>query len=115
MNQIEAPFTPEQVANLNAFQQSGRFHPFTCDLSSAGRSSRSECPDGEGVLIATENGWSCPCGQYVQNWAHEFMAEPLQPTVFDVLRRELGPYGNEIREYVEKGEEDLTPLAEGDK
>lgn len=27
---IEAPFTDEQVIALNEYQESGRFHPFTC-------------------------------------------------------------------------------------
>ena len=30
MEHIEAPFTTEQVENLNRYQLSGRFHPFTC-------------------------------------------------------------------------------------
>lgn len=25
--------------------------------------------DNEGVLIATEQGWVCPCGKYTQDWA----------------------------------------------
>ena len=72
---ILAPFTPEQVEALNHFQHKGRFHPFTGDAASAGRKSRSECPDRECLLIATPEGWVCPCGSYTQNWAHSFMIE----------------------------------------
>ncbi len=57
---IQAPFTPEQVRSLNGFQQSGRYHPFTCTC-------------GE-HLMATEQGWICRDCDYTQNWAHEFMA-----------------------------------------
>jgi hypothetical protein len=32
----------------------------------------------DGVLIATLNGWVCPCGEYRQDWAHDFMANPLK-------------------------------------
>jgi hypothetical protein len=68
---LQAPWTPEQVAALNVFQRSGRFHPYTC-----GR--RSEHA-GEGVLLATTAGWVCPAEScdYKQDWASAFMAQPL--------------------------------------
>ena len=69
-NIIKAPFTVEQVKNLNAFQQDG-FHPFTCPRSSP------KCIDKE-VLIATVQGWVCECGQYTQDWCHEFMVTYTQ-------------------------------------
>ena len=31
--------------------------------------------ENEGVLIATTDGWICPCSEYKQNWTHQFMAE----------------------------------------
>lgn len=60
MNKIEAPFTDEQVDLLNAYQRSGRFHPYTCG----------QCRQ---VLIATPTGWKCPsvACDYKQNWAWE--------------------------------------------
>lgn len=64
-DQIRAPFTDDQVAALNAFQDSGVFHPFTCG----------NCRTD---LIATKDGWKCPdhdC-DYKQDWAHAFMADP---------------------------------------
>lgn len=65
---IEAPFTDEQVENLNAFQKSNRYHPFTCG---------GQCSDS--VLVATNAGWICPRCDYTQCWAHEFMTKPIPP------------------------------------
>lgn len=55
-------FSDQQVKNLNLYQQSGVFHPFTCGNDS--------CRD---ILIAKTSGWVCPSCDYTQNWAHEFM------------------------------------------
>lgn len=78
MEKIFAPWTPEQVAALNAFQKRGQFHPFTCG-NAYGHEYYSP------TLIALEDGWHCPapfCG-YRQNWAHEYMADPSRwPTPF---------------------------------
>jgi hypothetical protein len=30
----------------------------------------------QGILIATNEGWVCPCGKYKQQWAHKLMIEP---------------------------------------
>lgn len=68
---IESPFTKEQVTQLNNYQNSGKFHPFTCGGEHCKRSERED----EGILIATEAGWVCPCGKYTQQWAHKFMAK----------------------------------------
>lgn len=71
---IYAPWTPEQVANLNEWQEAGYVHPFTCgndDLHDYDSFMANK------VLKATEQGWVCPnpnCG-YTQDWAHDFMAE----------------------------------------
>jgi hypothetical protein len=59
---VRAPFTPEQVASLNAYQASNLFHPYTCLTSS------------HGPLIATEAGWHCSVCDYKQNHAHAFVA-----------------------------------------
>jgi len=71
---IEAPWTPEQVEALNAYQTSGAWHPFTC----ANRDPATHEAHGRGdygVLIATPAGWVCEDCNYTQNWAHRFMAE----------------------------------------
>jgi hypothetical protein len=63
---IKAPWTDEQVAALNRWQQAGFVHPFTCY-------------DGDD-LVATRDGWVCPHCNYKQDWAHAFMfREPANP------------------------------------
>jgi hypothetical protein len=65
-------FTPEEVASLNAYQNERVFHPFTC---ASGNRTDSNHLDGEGVLLATEDGWTCPFCPYTQNWAHNWMKD----------------------------------------
>jgi hypothetical protein len=64
-----APWTADEVDALNRWQ-SGPYHPFTC-------AHRNETPhritSDKGVLVASEQGWSCPDCDYTQNWAHRFM------------------------------------------
>ena len=60
---IRVPFTQEQCDRLNAYQNAGVFHPFTC-----GNDSR------HAVLVATPEGWKCPDCDYTQGWAHSEMA-----------------------------------------
>ncbi len=84
MPQITAPFTAERVAALNAYQHSGRFHPFTC--------ANQHGPLGtETLLVATEAGWVCPACDYTQGWAHEGMADAagLDPTDHIATEAEL--------------------------
>jgi hypothetical protein len=87
MAKIEAPFTPEQVESLKQWQtgiidieseaESGivsskmLVHPFTCGGEYCKRSEREDA----GVLIPSTEGWVCPCGEYKQNWCHDFMVE----------------------------------------
>lgn len=65
----ERIWTDEQVAALNAYQERGQFHPFTCP------GDYRHC-DKQRNLIATPAGWVCACGQYRQDWAYAFMMEP---------------------------------------
>jgi hypothetical protein len=63
---ITAPWTDDQVANLNAWQHAGNVHEFTCGGDHA----------GSRVLVARNDGWHCPGCDHRQNWAHDFMAVP---------------------------------------
>lgn len=82
---IYAPFSDEQVKNLNEYQKSGKFHPFTCcspeDIKDCMRGvffaneNEINMEQNEGLLTAKNEGWVCPCGKYTQNWAHKFMSE----------------------------------------
>lgn len=65
MSKLTAPFTPEQVKNLRAWQASDYVHPFTC------------C-DHQTMTVETD-GFHCPkCGE-IQTWCHDFMANGLIP------------------------------------
>ena len=66
--QRAATFTDDQVASLNAFQEAGNFHPFTCGNPKCRRESGGE-------LVATREGWHCPSCDYRQDWAHGFMLD----------------------------------------
>lgn len=61
---VEAPWTDDQVENLNRFQHDGRMHEFTC-----------ECRN---KLTATNDGWVCSECDYTQNWAAPMMTEFTQ-------------------------------------
>lgn len=95
---IRPPWTPEQVAALNAFQRCGRVHPFTCGVCrdrdtdalvakiEAARAAGEPDPPwksgGQHALVATADGWVCETCDYTQDWAHAFMAEPPPPHPF---------------------------------
>lgn len=65
-----APWTEEQVAALNQFQNARWMHPFTCGK----REGHPLDPEGDyGVLVATKDGWICRHCDYTQDWAHDFM------------------------------------------
>lgn len=61
MTKITAPFSDTEVTALNAYQEDGDGHPFTCI-----------CGDHV-ILIATKEGWICKNCAYTQNWAWSWM------------------------------------------
>lgn len=63
-DKVSAPWTDEQLARLQQYQETSCVHPFTCPCS------------GESVLIPEKDGWICPrgCGRK-QTWAHTFMVD----------------------------------------
>lgn len=74
MNSIKPPWTPEQVAALNAHQHAGEFHPYTCGNRNdeAHHLYAAEQGHGDhGILLATTDGWMCPVCDYRQCWAWE--------------------------------------------
>lgn len=84
-NKVTAPFTEEQVERLKRWQTTNWLHPFTCmspDLPECERRTHKSF----GILVPTTGGWVCPCGQYKQDWAHDFMvAEELPPNPIEEL------------------------------
>lgn len=78
MDKIFAPFDERQIAALNDFQRSNRFHPFTCggdrhDKAHMDYMKKHQETDN-GILIADKDGWRCPVCDYRQSWAWSFMA-----------------------------------------
>lgn len=73
MNAI-APWTPEQVENLNDYQTSGQFHAYTCARRNDGTHKQRRGED-LGQLVATEDGWTCKDCDYTQDWAHAQAAD----------------------------------------
>lgn len=83
----KAPWNDEQVTALNAWQESGQFHPFTCGkrdtpghlLYAALHLEKHGRHVDVGQLVATHDGWVCPVPtcDYTQNWAHDFMEKPM--------------------------------------
>lgn len=67
MTSIKSPWTPEQVAALQAYQDAGYMHPFTCPT---------ENHSSIGNLVPTARGWVCQFCDYTQDWAHDFMFLP---------------------------------------
>jgi hypothetical protein len=59
----KAPWTDDEIKNLNVWQAKGFFHPFTCPN------------DSDQILVATKDGWVCEKCNYTQDWAHGFMTE----------------------------------------
>jgi len=64
------PWSDEQIRSLMDYQHLGFFHPFTC-----GTKEKHNHPDDDAVLVATRDGWVCPCCDYTQKWAHDFMMD----------------------------------------
>jgi hypothetical protein len=62
---VEAPWTDEQVENLNRWQRAGHVHEFTCP---------NDHPASR-VLVARKDGWYCPGCVYTQTWALDCMVE----------------------------------------
>jgi hypothetical protein len=82
MTTFTTPWTEEQCARLNEWQNCGWVHPFTC------KGQRSDRPHADyarahnqdlGQLVATPQGWVCPVCGYRQSWAHVFMFEGPPP------------------------------------
>lgn len=93
----EAPFTEDEIASLNEYQDSGYMHPFTCVCG------------GHTNLVATKDGWICNKCAYKQNWCHNFMANwgwkelMLQDPLYN-----LAHYGGGKRDHVVGGYSNAT-------
>lgn len=75
---VDAPFLPDQVASMNAYQMSGQGHPFTCgnDRKDEAHRAYQGLHGGDfGQLLATETGWICPVCGYQQSWGWLWMSD----------------------------------------
>ncbi len=55
----------EYIEYLNNYQKNSYTHPLTCcSFNGCNRLEQTN----EGVLIATKEGWICPCGKYTQKY-----------------------------------------------
>jgi len=95
-NIIKAPFTKDQVKNLNEFQSIGFMHPFTCGNDHS----------GDNLLVATENGWVCPTCTYTQDWAYTSMTnvEIVKESFFSTDFGKIYKEGQEKRNRNNNGE-----------
>lgn len=84
IDQIRPPWTRKQVDALNRYQIQGNAHPFTCPNRGDDAHESGKTIDGSGLtvalpyrgnLIATADGWVCPCCTYRQDWAHAAMLQ----------------------------------------
>lgn len=68
-------FTEFEVLSLNAYQEAGHCHPFTCPQEHHLLSG--ELFEEPACLYATPEGWVCwwPSCEYEQGWAHDFMKD----------------------------------------
>lgn len=84
---LKAPWTPEQVDALNAYQQLGYVHEFTCGNDH----------EADDMLMATADGWHCPSCGYKQDWCHEWMADTAKhpPNPLKALMTKQAPWERE--------------------
>jgi hypothetical protein len=77
---VDAPWTEDQVRNLNAWQNNVSYHPYTCGRrDQPGHTWR----NGDlGQLRATPAGWICDDCDYTQTWAVAFMVLSPPPQGF---------------------------------
>jgi len=69
---LEAPWTEQQVENLNRWQAAGHVHEYTCPNEH----------EGSRVLEARTDGWHCPGCPYTQTWAYESTMNGPPPLQF---------------------------------
>lgn len=76
MTPVSAPWTDEQIRALEAWQELGHVHPYTCPADDHHGHSVS--------LVPTTDGWVCPVAEprrVVQAWAyHQTLDQSLHPS-----------------------------------
>lgn len=67
-NITKAPFTDNQVVEINKRQSLNSLHPYTCCSPEYIGNCERRKGLSEGVLIASNHSLICPCGEYKQDW-----------------------------------------------
>jgi hypothetical protein len=70
---VKAPFTDQQVARMNAYQEMGIYHPYTCPRRDP--ETHKVYYGDLGTLFATRMGWICRDCPYVQETVHDYILE----------------------------------------
>lgn len=83
---VKTPWTPEEVENLEAWQNANTFvHPFTYYRNTDGLITGHDEQGNECRLVPSVAGWRTePGGPVVQDWAWDFM---LDGTFLEAARR----------------------------
>jgi hypothetical protein len=102
---VQAPWTDEQVANLNRWQNHGFMHGFTCGSGKRGDQDHVAYAalhdlNDNGLLLATPQGWVCPVPScpYTQDWAHDFMVDYTEQKLQEhqkYIQRLMNPDANQ--------------------
>lgn len=83
-------FTKKEVDAINKYQKDGMFHPLTC----CGHNGCKRSEHSDGILTATQDGLTCPCGKYIQTTCNESikdgsLLEISEKSPFNVFRKEV--------------------------
>lgn len=76
-----APWTDEEVANLEAWQRSSRVHPYTCGRCRDADTGERPLRDDH-LLVPTVDGWRCPTCDCRQDWCYGPMLAGPPPWPF---------------------------------
>jgi hypothetical protein len=86
-DQVTVPWDQHVVDQLNDYQRTGNFHPYTCPNRGDGNHTyRTERGGDLGALLATPSGWICGECTYTQHWAHEWSLNPPPNPIMDRIR-----------------------------
>jgi hypothetical protein len=75
---VNAPFTVDQVASLNAYQESEYVHPYTCGSPDCPSQNWAVLDQDHLPMAADADGLHCIEGMgctYLQTWAHAWTAD----------------------------------------
>ena len=66
---------PEEEQKIREAISHVAYHPYTCCGSDNEGNHCNRSKHDDGILIATRDGWVCPCGKYTQDLAYPLIYE----------------------------------------